>query len=162
MGTPMEGFFDGANMVVKAMATSAPTAAQVGPAEPLILSAELVPIDEGTHTERVSEPVFTPAETLTPQKEATPLAAFQTEVVFPTTPLIISTSDPFTALSQAMKNGSSLLVTPSSIPNSTTRGPDADLSSEGSKEVLEDSNNEPAMKKMISDSDKEEGGDRKA
>lgn len=148
MGTPMECFFDGADMVVKAMATSAPTAAQVGPAEPLILSAELVPIDEGTHEGT--------------QKEATPLAAFQTEVVFLTTPLIISTSDPFTALSQAMKNGSSLLVTPSSIPNSTTRGPDANLSSEGSKEVLEDSNNEPAMKKMISDSDKEEGGDRKA
>jgi len=53
-----------------------------------------------------------------------------------------------------MKDGSFLVVTPSSIPNSTTRGLDADLSFEGSKEVLEDSDDRPTMKKRISNSDK--------
>ena len=53
-----------------------------------------------------------------------------------------------------MKDGSSLVVTPSSIPSSATCGPDADLSSdEGSEEVLEYSNDEPTMKKRISDFD---------
>ena len=56
-----------------------------------------------------------------------------------------------------MKDGSSLVVTPSSIPNSVTRGPDADLSSEGSDEVLEDSDDEPTVKKRISDSNEKEG-----
>ena len=57
-----------------------------------------------------------------------------------------------------MKDGSSLVVTPSSILSSVTHGPNADLSSnEGFKEVLEDSDNKPTMKKRISDSDDEEG-----
>ena len=55
-----------------------------------------------------------------------------------------------------MKDGSSLVVTPSSIPNSTTRGPDVDLSSEGSEDVFEGPNDEPVLKKRISDSDDEE------
>ena len=49
-----------------------------------------------------------------------------------------------------MKDGSSLVVTPSFIPNSATGRPNADLSSEGSEEVLEDSDDEPTMKKWIS------------
>ncbi|XP_050271872.1 uncharacterized protein LOC126715345 isoform X3 [Quercus robur] len=62
-----------------------------------------------------------------------------------------------TSTEKAVKDGSSLMVTPSSIPSSAIRGPDADLSSdEGFKEVLEDSNDEPTMKKRISDSDKED------
>ena len=60
-----------------------------------------------------------------------------------------------------MKDGSSLVVTPSSIPSSATCGPDANLSSEGFEEVLEDSDDEPTMKKKISDFN-EEGGDHKA
>ena len=61
------------------------------------------------------------------------------------------------ALSQAMKDGSSLVVTPSSIPSSAMRRPDVDLSFEGPEEVLEDSDDEPIVKKRITDSDKEEG-----
>ena len=50
------------------------------------------------------------------------------------------------------------MATPLSIPSSTTHGPDADFSSdEGSKEVLEDSDDEFTMKKRIFDSDEEEG-----
>ena len=49
-----------------------------------------------------------------------------------------------------MKDGSSLVVTPSSIPSSATRGLDADLfSDEGSEEVLEDSEDEPVMKTRV-------------
>ena len=66
---------------------------------------------------------------------------------------------PFTVLSQAVKDGSSLVVTPSSIPTSTTCGPNADLSFEGSKDVLEDPDDEPAIKKRISDFDEEESVD---
>ena len=88
MGTPMEGFFDGAEVVAKAMAIATLATTQAVPAETSIPSTEPVPVDEGTHTERV-----------TLQKGATPPAASQTEVFFPATPLIISTSDPFVALS---------------------------------------------------------------
>ena len=61
-----------------------------------------------------------------------------------------------------MKDGSSLVVTPSSIPSFATRGPDADLSFEGSEEVLEDSNDDPTIKKRISNSDEEEGDEHEA
>ena len=52
------------------------------------------------------------------------------------------------------------MITPLSIPGSATRGPDADLSSKDSEEILEDSDDEPTMKKRVSNSDEEEeGGD---
>lgn len=86
---------------------------------------------------------------------AAPPATVQTEVASPITPLVISTSDPFTVLSQVMKDGS-LVVTPSSIPSFATRGPDVDLSSEGSEDVLEDPDDEPVLKKRISNSYDEE------
>ena len=55
-----------------------------------------------------------------------------------------------------MKDGSSLVVTPSSIPSLATCGPDVDLSSEGSEDILEDSDDEPVLKKRISNSDDKE------
>ena len=55
-----------------------------------------------------------------------------------------------------MKDDSSLVVTPSSIPNSATCGLDVDLSSEGSEDVLEDPDDELVLKKRIFDSDDEE------
>lgn len=59
-----------------------------------------------------------------------------------------------------MKDGSSLVVTPSSIPSSATQGPDADLSSnEGLKEVFEDSEDEPIMKTRVFDSNEDSDGD---
>jgi len=61
-----------------------------------------------------------------------------------------------------MKDDSSLMVTPSSIPSSTTREPDANLSSEVSEEILEDSDDESTVKKWISDSDEEEGDEHEA
>ena len=150
MGTPMKGFFDGVDVVAEAMATAAPVTVQGVPTKTLIPSAKLVPVEEGTHTERVSElPI--PAKTPTPQKGPA------SSIASSATPLVIFTSDPFLALSQAVKDGSSLVVTPSSIPSSATRGPDVDLSFEGLEEVLEDSDDEPTRKKRITDSDEEEG-----
>ena len=55
-----------------------------------------------------------------------------------------------------MKDGFSLVVILSSIPSSATRGPDVDLSSEGSNDVLKDPDDELVLKKKISDSDDEE------
>ena len=46
-------------------------------------------------------------------------------------------------------------LTPSSIPGFATYGPNADLSSKDSEEVLEDSDDELTMKKRVSDSDEE-------
>ena len=60
-------------------------------------------------------------------------------------------------LSQAVKDGSSFVVTPSSIPSSAMRRPNVNLSSEGVEEVLEDSDDKPTVKKRITDSDEEEG-----
>ncbi|XP_030954530.1 uncharacterized protein LOC115977040 isoform X2 [Quercus lobata] len=65
-----------------------------------------------------------------------------------------------TSTEKVVKDGSSLVITPSSIPSSAIRRPDADLSSdERFKEVLEDSDDEPTMKKRVSDSDKEDSGE---
>ena len=61
-----------------------------------------------------------------------------------------------------MKVGSSLVVTPSSILSSATRGPDVDFSSERSKDILEDPDDEPTMKKRISDSEEEEIAEHEA
>ena len=147
----MEGFFDEVDVVAEAMATAASTATQGVPVKTLIPSAKLVPVNDGTHTERVSELAPIPTKTPTPQKGPAP------QIAFPATPLVISTSDPFVGLSQAVKDGSSLVVTPSSIPSSATREPNVNLSSKGAKEVLKDSDDEPTVKKRITNSDGEEG-----
>jgi len=54
------------------------------------------------------------------------------------------------------------VVTPSSIPSSATRRPDADLSSKGFEEVLENFDDEPTIKKKISDYNEEKGDDHEA
>lgn len=143
MGTPMEGFFNGADVAFTtptpfAAAHSAPTEAPTFPTRP-------VPIDEGTHTGKVNEVTPILVEASTPQKGVTPLAATQPEAT-PVKPLVISTSDPFTALSQVVKDSSSLVVTPSVLVFAT-RGPDSNLSSEESKDILEDPDDEPILKK---------------
>ena len=66
------------------------------------------------------------------------------------------------ALSQAVKDGSSLVVTPSCIPSSATHGPDADLSFEESEEVLEDLDDKPTMKMWVFDFEEEEGAEHEA
>ena len=153
MGVPMEGFFDGADV---AFTTPAPSAAAHGvPIEAPTPPTESVPKEEGTHTEGVSETTHISAETLTPPKGVISPAAVQTEAASSVLPLVISTSDPFAALSQVVKDGSSLVVTLSSIPSSATRGLDTDLSSKGSKDIFEDPDDEPVLKKRISDFDEE-------
>ena len=60
-----------------------------------------------------------------------------------------------------MKYGSSLVVTPLSIPSSATQGPNADLSSnEEFEEILKDSKDEPITKKRVSDSNEDDSGER--
>ena len=53
------------------------------------------------------------------------------------------------------------MVTLSSTPSSATCGPDADLSSEGSEDVLEDLDDDPTMKKRVSNSKEEESAKHK-
>ena len=55
-----------------------------------------------------------------------------------------------------MKNGSSLVVTLSSIPIFATRGPDADLSSKESEDILENPDDELVLGMRISESEEEE------
>ena len=47
MGTPMEGFFDGADVVVEAMAPATPAATWGVPVETPILSTEPGPVEGG-------------------------------------------------------------------------------------------------------------------
>ena len=118
MGVPMEGFFDEADV---AFATPTPsTTAPKVPAKAPTPSAESVSREEGTHTEKVGEttPLF--AETPAPPKRTISPPAIQTKTASPILPLVIFTSDPFAALSQAAKGSTSLVVTPSSIPVSAT------------------------------------------
>ena len=151
MGVPMEGFFDGAEAV---LATPAPPTAHKAPAKTPTPSAEPVPRKD-THVEGVGETTALPAERLTPSEGAIPPAVVQTKTTSPVLPLMISTSDPFADISQAAKGSASLVVTPSSIPCSATRGPDPDLSSEGSDDIFEDPDHAPVLKKTIYDSDEE-------
>ena len=153
IGVPMEGFFDGVDVT---FATPAPSASAHGvPVEAPIPPSKPIPREKGTHTERVSETTPIPTRTPISPKGVIPAVA-QTEATSPILPFVISTSDPFAALSQAVKDGSSLVVTPSSIPSSAMSGLDADLSSEESEDILEDPKDEPVLKKRISDSDEEE------
>ena len=80
----------------------------------------------------------------------------QTEITPPILPLVISSSDPFADISQAAKGSASLVVTPSSIPDFATCGPDLDLSSEWSADIFEDPDDVPVLKRTISDSDEED------
>uniref|UniRef100_A0A7N2LI47 non-specific serine/threonine protein kinase n=1 Tax=Quercus lobata TaxID=97700 RepID=A0A7N2LI47_QUELO len=123
MGVPMEGFFDGAEAV---LAMPAPSTAHKTPAKTPTPSAEQVP-REGTHVEGVGETTPLPAERPSPSEGAIPPTAVQAKTTSPILPLVISTSDPFAAISQAAKGGASFVVTPSSIPGSATQtsvGPD--------------------------------------
>ena len=154
MGVPIEGFFDGADAV---FATPAPsTATHKAPAKALTPPIELVPRQEGTHIERVGETTPLSIETPTPSKRAISPTTVQTNTAPSVLPLVISTNDPFAAISQAAKGGASLVVTPSSIPGSATRGPDTDLSAKGSDDILEDPDDASILKKRIFDSDEEE------
>ena len=93
----MEGFFEGADVMFGTIASAALAAAQRVAVEAPIPSTKPVPI-EGTHTEGIGEDTPISAETPIPQKGVIPSAA-QTEVASPTTSLVISTGNPFTALS---------------------------------------------------------------
>ena len=128
----------------------------------LLLHKELLPRLQSLHPILVLYRRVPKPRSLVSQKGATPMGASHTRSASPTTPLVISASDPFVTLSQAMKDGSLLVVTPSSIPSSATQGPDANLSSdEGFKKVLEDSEDKLIMKKRVSDSDEDDGGEHK-
>ena len=151
MGVSMEGFFNGAEAI---LATSAPLVAHKAPTKTPTPSAEPVP-REGTHVEGVGETTPLPAARFTPSEGAIPPTVVQTKATSPVLSLVISTGDPFADISQAAKGNASLVVTPSSIPGSATRGPDLDLSSEGSADIFEDPDDAPVLKKTISDSDEE-------
>ena len=145
MGVPMEGFFDGAEAI---LATSAPFVAHKAPTKTPTPSAEPVP-REGTHVEGVGETTPLPAARFTPSEGAIPPTVVQTKATSPVLSLVISTSDPFADISQAAKGNASLVVTPSSIPGSATRGPDLDLSSEGSADIFEDPDDAPVDRKSV-------------
>ena len=70
MHIPVEGFFDGVDIMAKAMASTS-TVAQGAPVEAPIPSPKPSPIEESAQTERVSESIPTFAEIPTPQKEVT-------------------------------------------------------------------------------------------
>ena len=99
VGTPMGGFFDGTDVVFEAATPTPQAVAQGAPVKASIPSIEPVPIGEGTYMEGISETAPILVETLTPQEGAIPPTIVQTEVASPVTPLVISTSDPFVALS---------------------------------------------------------------
>lgn len=110
---------------------------------------------QGAPAKGVSETVPTLASTPVSQEKATPTTVVQTKAVFPVVPLIISTSDPFASLSQAVKDDSSLVVMPSSIPVCHTRSYHR-LVLQGVRGYSGGSDDEPAKKKRVSESKGEE------
>ena len=101
MGMPIEGFFNEADIVAEAIAFAF-VVAHMALAEIPICPPKLVLVEESTQTERVCEFVPILAEIPTLQKEVTPTSASQTGSASPAAPLVISTSDLFVALSQAV------------------------------------------------------------
>ena len=97
MGVPMEGFFDGANVVFTTPAPS--TAAHKAPAKAPTPSAESVPREKGTHIEGVGETTPLPTETPAPPERAISPTAVQTKTAPSVLPLVISTSYPIAAIS---------------------------------------------------------------
>ena len=95
MGMPMEGFFDGAEAV---LATPAPFVAHKTLAKTPTPLTEPVP-REGTHVEGVGETTPLPAERPTPLEGAVPPAVVQHKITPSVLSLVISTSDPFAAIS---------------------------------------------------------------
>ena len=152
----MKRFFDGADAMTEAMASASTIVAQGVPIEALVFPSEPISVEDSTQDERVVTRESAPILVEIP----IPIEASQTMSTCHATPPIISASDPFISLSHAMKDGSSLVVTPSSIPSFVTIGPNADLSSdEGFEKVFEDSDDEPVMKTRVSNSDEDSGGD---
>ena len=97
IGVPMEDFFDRADV---AFATPAPSiAAHKVPAKTPTLSTELVPREKGTHIEGIGETTLLSTERPAPPKRAISPTAVQTKTASSILPLVISTSDPFAALS---------------------------------------------------------------
>ena len=74
MRIPVEGFFDGVDIMAKAMESTS-AIAQGAPTKVPIPSPKPSPIKESARTERVCESVPTLAEIPTPQKEVTPAGA---------------------------------------------------------------------------------------
>ena len=96
IGVPMKGFFDRVDVAFATPTT--PIAAHGVLAEAPIPPSELVPKEDDTYTEKVSE--TTPFLARTPiSPEGVIPAAAQTEATSPILPHVISTSDPFAALS---------------------------------------------------------------
>lgn len=118
----MEGFFDGADAVAKAMASDFAATAQGAPIEAPNPPFEPVSTEERTQVERVAteESAPIPTNISTPQKGVSLVGESWIESTSLATPHVISASDPFITLSQAVKDGFSLVVTASSIPNSAT------------------------------------------
>ena len=159
IGIPMKGFFNGADITNEPMAFS-PTVAQGALVEAPIPLPRPSLIEKSAQIERVGEFTPIPIETPTSQKEVTPIDVSQTRSASLATPPVNSTSDPFAAFSQSIKDGFFLVVTPSSILIFATYGPNTDLSSdEGSEEVLEDDEDEPIAKKRVFDFDEDDGGE---
>nr|POF05223.1 hypothetical protein CFP56_56845 [Quercus suber] len=118
----MKGFFADAKMIANEMAAAIATAASdvstkaLTPSPKPVLAEKGAPVEEkipegpGLVTKGISVKVSTP-----PRGDASPTGA-QTKESPLTTPPVISSSDPFTALSQEVRGGPSLVLTPSSIP----------------------------------------------
>ena len=96
IGVPMKGFFDRADVAFATPTT--PATAHGVLAEAPIPPSELVPKEDDTYTEKVSE--TRPIHARTPiSPKGVILAAAQIEATSPILPHVISTNDPFAALS---------------------------------------------------------------
>nr|POE53889.1 hypothetical protein CFP56_27575 [Quercus suber] len=130
--TPMEGFFDGLILLQRPW-----------PLPLLLLLGRILEVYCS-----ISAKFSTPPKGGVPQ-----MGAQIEEVLFTTPPPVISPSNPFAVLPQVVRGEPSLVVTPSSISSSTTQMLDMELSPEvGSEEILDDSDDELAVKTRISDS----------
>lgn len=116
-------FFADANVIAKAMAATIAAAASDVSAKATTPSLKSVPVEEGAPVEEkipegpglVTEGIS--AEVSTLRKGGTsPTGAKTEEAPLTSPPPIISSSNPFVALSLVVKGGPSLVVTPSSIP----------------------------------------------
>ena len=152
----MEEFFASADVVKDAMDAitgDVSTKARTPPPES-VPTGEKAPTKEEVLERLSSVAKGSSAVVSTPPKRGvSPIYAGVVEAPFTTPLTIISFGDPFAAFPQVVEYGSTLVVTPSSIPSFATNMPEVKLSpNEASEEVFKDLDDKPVVKTKVSDS----------
>nr|POF20837.1 hypothetical protein CFP56_14351 [Quercus suber] len=144
----IKGFFDGADLIAEDMASATVATTREVYVKALVPQSEpIFPKEDVSVKEKVIKEFFLVCAKFSTSSKGgvSPMVAQTKGVPIATPPPVVSANDPFATFSQVDRGGSSLVVTPSSIPTSTTQMLDMELSlNKGFNETPKDSDDELA------------------